>query len=189
MNDFSRKSLLAFLDYLGDKGMIKQATVSARKAAASAILGILDEEEASDVRKLDVDDLMQRFSNLQGAKFTPGSLQTYKSRFNSALDDFLRYRSDPLNFKPAISARAARSKPKVANKESGRASGTASAEVGGGASGKETASNGHAGIVCPIPLRPSVVIQIAGIPSDLSKSEANKICRLVSALAIDGDDD
>ena len=164
MNDYSRASLIQFLDYLAEKGMVKQATVSARKAASSAILGILDEQEAADLRSLNVDEIVVRFSNLQGAKFTPGSLQTYKSRFNSALDDFFRYREDPLNFKPALSARAARSKSKQTKDEKGASDVSASkGSYTGNSGGYAVSRNDHAGVVFPIPLRANVVVQIAGI--------------------------
>jgi site-specific recombinase XerD len=114
MTDQSRAALLEFLNYLSTKGLMNQTTVASRKASVNKVLGILDESEAADVSKLDIDDVMARFLNIAGAKYTPGSLNTYKVRVKSAIDDFLRYQKDPLNFKPGIQSvprRAERTQP------------------------------------------------------------------------------
>src|SRR5690349_3096805 len=95
----SRTDLLAFLDYLAAKGLMNPTTARSRKASANAILGILSEEEAADVTAINLDDVMTRFHNLQGANFTPDSMATYKSRTKSAIEDFIRYQQNPLGFK------------------------------------------------------------------------------------------
>ena len=101
-NKPSRAALLAFLDYLANKGLMNRTTASARKASAHKVLGILSDAEAEDISKLDLNEVVSRFHNLEGARYTPGSLNTYKSRTKAAIDDFLRYQKDPLNFKPSI---------------------------------------------------------------------------------------
>ena len=98
MANLSRTALLEFIDYLANKGLMNKTTASARKAAANRVLGILDDAEANDVSKIDLDEVMTRFHNLEGAKFTPDSLNTYKSRLKSAIEDFVRYQRDPLEF-------------------------------------------------------------------------------------------
>ena len=45
--DFSKQSFLDFLDYLANKGLVNKSTVSSRKAAANALLDILDDGEAA----------------------------------------------------------------------------------------------------------------------------------------------
>src|SRR6202035_2619484 len=100
MAKLSRAALLEFLDYLSNKGLMNRTTAASRKAAANKVLGILGEDEAADVSALDLDKVMSRFHNLEGANYTPESLNTYKSRLKSAIDDFLRYQKDPLNFRP-----------------------------------------------------------------------------------------
>ena len=99
--NLSREALLSFLDYLSKKGLMNKTTASARKAAVNKVLGILEDSEAADVSAIDVDDVMSRFHNLAGEQYTPESLTAYKSRVKSAIDDFLRYQKDPLNFKPS----------------------------------------------------------------------------------------
>ena len=98
----SREAFVAFLDYLADKGLMEKNTALSRKAAVSRVLGILHEDESSDVTAIDVDDLIARFGRLHGKDFTPQSLNTYKSRLRSALDDFRSYLANPLAFRPAL---------------------------------------------------------------------------------------
>src|ERR1041385_6868861 len=108
----TRKDLLDFLDWMSEKGLMAKNTVAARKAAATKVLGILNDDEAQDVTSLNLDDIMRRFTNLEGRGYTPGSLTTYQSRLRSALDDFKLYLDKPLNFRPGIQPRERR-KPAV----------------------------------------------------------------------------
>src|SRR5262245_8345659 len=110
-NDKSRAAFYRFLDYLREKGLMNGETARVRKASASAVLSILSEDEAKDVTGLNLADLMVRFNNLKGQKYTPGSLNTYQSRLKSALDDFEAYLANPLAFRPNTQARER--KPKV----------------------------------------------------------------------------
>ena len=87
-----------------DRGPVP-ARVAARKAAASKVLGVLEEEEARDVTAVDLDDVMTRFQNLEGKRYSPGSLNTYLSRVKSMVEDFKRFRANPLGFKPSVEAR------------------------------------------------------------------------------------
>jgi len=169
----SRSALLEFQDYLSKKGLMNRATAQARKAAVNKVLGILDENEAEDVSNLDLDKIMTRFLNLEGGKYTPGSLSIYKSRVKSAIEDFLRYQKDPLNFRPANQTSALRTdKPKP----------TAS-NVAPRNQPVVDAPPASVNII-PIPLRPDLTIKIQGLPFDLTPSEANKIANVIRAMAV-----
>jgi hypothetical protein len=179
MANLSRTALLEFIDYLANKGLMNKTTASARKAAANRVLGILDDAEANDVSKIDLDEVMTRFHNLEGAKFTPDSLNTYKSRLKSAIEDFVRYQRDPLNFRPTTQNTgrrlAERQKP-AGNAETSRKSvnpPVASAEA-------PPASVS----ILPIPIRPDLTIKIQGLPYDLTPQEALKIANVVRAMAV-----
>jgi len=176
-NERSRHNLLEFLDYLAQKGLMARATVAARKAAASRVLGILSDEEASDVTKLDLDEVMARFSNLEGRGFTPASLNTYLSRLKSAVDDFSAYIENPLGFRPSVHTREKRKPERKAD---------VSATVV-----PERQSGGEAHIVkpplsssiLPIPIRPDVTVFVQGLPYDLTESEATKVANVIRAMA------
>lgn len=178
----SRDDLLKFIDYLSSKGLIPGATASARKASANKVLSILGEEEAADILALDLDMVMHRFSNLNGQQYTPQSLNDYRSRLRSSVEDFRSYVENPLGFKPA-----GRSRTKAAD---GRASATpkkiSRAENSRPAIESEPSRPMPAATVhiLPIPLRADLVVQVAGLPFDLSAAEAKKIANIILAHAI-----
>lgn len=171
-----RRHLLEFLDYLADKGLMARTTVSARKAAVGKVLGILSDEEANDVTKLDLNDVMNRFNHLEGKSYTPGSLSTYLSRVKSAVDDFESYLDNPLGFRPSVQTRERR-------KPDGKGEGP-------------TTKVPHVGVervmpkaplsstVLPIPIRPDITVFVQGLPYDLTEAEAGKIANVIRAMVM-----
>jgi len=181
MQDFSAKGFLDFFDYLSRKGLMNKSTIAARKASSKAILAVLDDEETADLRKIDVDDAVTRFVHMKGEQFDPKSLTVYKSRFSNALADFLAYRADPLGFRPKAPRTRLRKKAPDQPKPHQSSPNTDTTV-------EKTSSIGHGPVglqetlVFPIPIRPDVTVQIAGIPSDLTSSEAKKITAVITAL-------
>ena len=176
----SREALSEFLDYLAQKGLMEQATARSRKAAASKILGILEEPEASDITSIDIDDLVSRFSRLHGRDYTPQSLTTYKSRLHSSIEDFKSYLINPLGFRPSTPNRE-RAKPstKEVKDNHGTKVDTAKADVP-----KPSSMGMAASTILPIPIRSDLTIFIQGLPFDLSEAEAKKISAVITAMAI-----
>lgn len=180
----SRDDLIRFLEYLGEKGLIARATASARRTAAAKVLAVLSEEEAQDVILVDLDRVMSRFDNLNPRQYTPESLQAYRSRLKTALEDFRSYCENPLNFRPSGQSRG-----KAKANGSGLKS-TKKTEVAG--TGQSAVSSTLAGPVVdlpgvhqlPIPLRQSLTVRIFGLPFDLTKQEAQKIANIVLAHAL-----
>ena len=131
---------------------------------------------------LDIEKLMGRFHNLAGAKYTPASLSNYKSRVKSAIDDFLRYQKDPMNFKPGVQAGARRQSERPRNSsvvpdlpgQRGEQKGRRDVE----------APPTHVNVL-PIPIRADLTIKIQGLPYDLTAQEANKIANVIKAMAIE----
>lgn len=182
----SRDALDQFLRYLGDKGLMAAATVGARRAAVSKVLGILDDDEARDVTVIDVDDLATRFSRLHGKNYTPESLTTYKSRLKSALFDFDAYLSNPLAFRPAGQSRSTKTGAKQAQKDSSE-SGSQKTQLATSENiieqSKPVAALMPNSNILPIPIRHDLIVYIQGLPYDLTESEARKIAGVVSAMA------
>lgn len=180
----SATAFLAFLDYLGQKGLIPTATASSRKATANKVLSILSEDEAKDVLSLDLEHLMQRFYNLNAQQYTPESLQTYKSRMKTALEDFRSYAENPLTFKPSGQSK---SKAK-ANGEKGQVVNSKPVQEQATPSTLQTppVHTSLPGIsVLPVPLRSDLTVQIAGLPFDLTPAEAKKIANIILAHAVE----
>jgi hypothetical protein len=176
-DDRSRQNLLSFLDYLGDKGLMAKATVSSRKAAAGKVLGILSEDEARDVTKLDLDDVMRRFHNLEGKAYTPGSLMTYQSRLRSALDDFRVYLDNPMSFRPSV-------QPRERRRSDGKKEVQSSESEAHQSRARENIAPPPTSSALSIPIRPDTTISIQGLPYDLTESEAGKIANVIRAMAM-----
>jgi hypothetical protein len=175
----TREAVLDFQDYQAAKGLLAKGTAGARKAALGKVLGILPAEEAEDVTKIDLDDVMLRFSNLQGRDYTPGSMTTYKSRVKAALEDFEAYLSNPLGFRPSVNRRdrPAKAEKPTTQKQSTVETHEAVAKVATPAF--DTAS------ILPIPIRADLVVRIQGLPFDMTTAEARKIANVVLAMATD----
>lgn len=177
----SAAALLTFLDFLGQKGLIPPATASSRKATANKVLSILSDDESQDVLSLDLDNLMQRFHNLNNQQYTPESLQTYKSRMKTALEDFRSYTENPLGFKPTGQGK---SKLKLATDKSGNGNQKTKSASDVASHSTPASSPAILGVsVLPIPLRADLTVQIAGLPFDLTPGEAKKIANIILAHA------
>jgi len=176
------EDLMNFLDYLSTKGLMKEQTVASRKAVANKVFEVLDDEDRSDVLAVNLDDVMSRFINKVGSNYSPGSLQTYKSRLSSTLEDFQSYRQNPMGFRPSIATRAAR-KPKPSNETSGPE--TSHTPV----APEErqhipTKSAMPAVDILPIPLRADLTVRVQGLPFDLTPLEAKKISSVIQAFVV-----
>lgn len=183
MNDKSLKSLIEFLDWTAEKGLMAKNTVNGRKAAVGAVLGVLAPEEASDVTEVDLDSAMARFVNLQGKKYNTSSLNVYKSRTNAAINDFRDWLSDPLAFKPHLAKSEKKPNGKAATKPKSSTSEKITREEAQ-SPGSGSASHQATANVFPIPIRENLVVRIHNLPFDLSTAEAEKIANVIKAMAM-----
>lgn len=193
--DYSLTGLNNFLDYALDKGLMKKETASGRKRASNQILEVLDEHELRDLRQVDLDAAARRFANLQGSKFKPSSLQVYVSRTKSAVQDFISYVDDPINFRSSVSTRASSGNGKFKKdikKQKDIGSSTNANQAAPPLSGDTSRQNENPGglggapgtLIFPVPIRSNLVVNISNIPSDLTEQEAAKIAAVIKALAI-----
>lgn len=183
----SVEAILEFQQYQADKGLLAKATAQSRKAALGKVLGILDADEAEDVTKLDLDEVMMRFSNLEGKSYKPKSLQVYKSRVLSAISDFESYLDNPLGFRPSVNQRSTKNKFKPSdNKTHGPSDQRPdqSREEARTPTNPSPSPSFDAAEILPIPIRPGLVIRVQGIPFDLQMSEAKKIANVIIAMSI-----
>lgn len=180
--EYSLDELIGFLDYLADKGLVNKNTIVSRKAACNKMLAILDAGESADLRGIDLDLVATRFGHLKGKAYTAQSLQVYKSRVGTALADFFRYKENPANFK--VGGASAKGSPKVKPKPKGAAKNTSpQTEMIAARTVHFSGTNVSASTInFPVPLRSNCVVQINGLPVDLTKAEAAKIAAVVSAM-------
>lgn len=179
----SRDDFIRFLEYLGDKGMVPQATASARRTAAFKVLSVLSDDEAQDIIGLDIDHVMSRFDNLNPRQYTPESLQSYRSRLKTALEDFRAYSENPVSFKPNGKARQRPKQGSVVPATSSKKSqAVLHATQSSGFSNSPAVDLPNVSQL-PIQLRQSLIVRIFGLPFDLTKQEAQKIANIVLAHA------
>ncbi len=185
---YSADDLENYLAWIGSKNLMNKDTLSARKVASSKVLAVLDQAERQDLRQLDRSQVFARFQNASNNAYNPASLNVYRSRFNSALDDFLAHHADRSSYKAAGPRAKGGEAPAKAPKAAGkldrqqRVPSTGPATVHSSNSFAPT-SVGE-GLTLPIPLRPGVIVKIFGLPQDLTTAEAKKVCAVVTAYAV-----
>ncbi|ABF51997.1 hypothetical protein Sala_0274 [Sphingopyxis alaskensis RB2256] len=179
----SRDDFIRFLDYLGEKGLIARATASARRTAVAKVLAVLSDDEAEDVTNLDIDHVMGRFDNLNPHQYTPDSLQTYRSRLKTALEDFRSYSENPVSFRPSGQSRMRQK----ANGNNAKPQKSKAPTTQTSASPPTTSSLPMVDLPnvnqLPVQLRQNLTVRIFGLPFDLTMQEAQKIANIVLAHA------
>jgi hypothetical protein len=175
MSDYSVQALIDFFDYASSKGLLNKSTASAKRIAVERIFEVAEDAERSDVSQVDLTSLMHRFMNLSGSGFKPDSLATYQSRVRSGIDEFLAWKANPMGFKP--------SKRSSGSKVARSSSKTEGVPDVSGASRIQLASSVVNMNALPIPLRSDLTVVIQGLPFDLTLAEANKVAKVVMAMA------
>ena len=174
--DNRKYSEAAFLDFLRQgtvAGVIRPDTARARKRAAEQLLVQLRSHERLDLRQLDVDDLCSRFHKLQGSTIRPETLQIYNERLKAGLRDFFSWMEDPSNFS-SIEGDASEVQLVAARDTPGQAQAREELVLNPPRSPHE---------IFPVPIREDLVVYIQNIPLDLTLQEADRIARVINALA------
>lgn len=182
----SHIEFLEFLDWLGAKGLLPTNTAHARKAVANKVLEALDPSELVDVTALDIDQVMLRFTHKFGKRYTPESLRTYRSRFETSISDFSAYCENPVGFK--LSGRT-RSSLQSGEKAEGDIVKKPTAKKRPASSLKPSAESMDVprtspSSVVPIQIRENLTISVGPIPFDFSASEAKRVANVILALAV-----
>jgi len=179
VSDYSKSALLAFLREAAVSGHMSPAAARSRRNAAERLFEQLTEPEAADLRQVDVAVLASRAREQDSDRLRPEVVELYAGRLRAALDDFFRFREAPDRF--------------LAAKRS--AQGGAQVERGAPRSEEERAleqlrlaSTHYRPDILPIALAPDRVVYLHQLPTDLSTAEAQRIARVVMALAIDAQD-
>lgn len=175
---YGLSDLMEFLSHLEKKALIPQNTASARRASCNKFFSILEDAEQSDLRNVDVEQTAIRFNNLNAMRYKPQTLNDYKSRATTALNDFLRFKDDPGGFQAGPGRTRAKPTSNI---------GSAAATVGRSSSPPERPQAPHENprppsVDVPVPLRSNCIVHLTGIPIDLKPSEAKKIAAVIAAM-------
>ncbi|HEX4081635.1 MAG TPA: hypothetical protein VHX40_01635 [Acidimicrobiales bacterium] len=180
--------LVQFLTFAGKKGLMAVRTAEAYKSAATRILEIDGEDWLNtDLRSIDVDMQVERFVRLHGTNVKLDTLHTYKSRFKSAVTEYLRYVNDPMSYREPTSQRSekVRKAPRAEPKRQGTESSVSVSPRGADGSSAAQFEDRPNLVKYPFPLRSGQMAYFE-LPRDLSRAEAQRMAAFVASLAIDG---
>lgn len=177
-NEYSSDEFFQFIDFIGKKSLIKSATVRNWRNAATQLFTVLEREELADLREIDVDLLVERFSNKR-RDVTGASLKTYKGRYKSAINEFFSWVKNRVDYQPSIASRnrGAGGAPKIKKKNESNDKSKKTPEL--------LSRNNNAHVDFPIPIRSGHIVTIVNLPHDLTKEEAEKISAVIKALGFD----
>jgi hypothetical protein len=189
MDAMTKGELVKFVGMMTTKGWVNPNTGAGYKSALSKILADVPAEE--DVRKIDVRTQVLRYNNLHQGELNPASLKQYEKRITQVIGHFVRYKTDPTNFKAPQrglpnSGKAESEKPKPKAKKSAARKTTpppppppANPEAPPKpATGSATETN----LVLPFPLRSDYLAQVV-IPRNMTMDEAERLCSFIKSLA------
>jgi hypothetical protein len=178
--DYSVGELLEFLNHAADRGLMPAATARALAVACRNVFGILNSEEGADLRRVDLPNVIKRFTNKRAKEFNPSSLKEYARRAQRAVELFVKWRADPASFsvKTRTTRTPARKKERT---ESAEKLAPLEREHDGNAS---PALVGSFAYQSSFPIRPGTVVTISNIPIDLSKVEADRLAAFIKMLAV-----
>ena len=89
--NYSTQAFFDFLYELPSLGLINEATARNLKNSALLLLSVTKIHSDDDVRDLDVEDLIEKYIATQSTKPGESSIQSYQSRFKSAVNKFEEY--------------------------------------------------------------------------------------------------
>ena len=188
--------LSAFLLRLGERGEINQNTAANLRRAAEKVLGIEDPSSV-DIRNLDVDEILDRFENLNRLSYTDTSLQTYRSRFRLGVELYQRFLAADPAWKSLIKRDTQRTGGGRTAKKGGKGGEkqpspwpdhTPLVSLVTGPSRSRTVASEATEHELPrlvtydVPLRPDLLIRL-NLPVDLTLADAERLCAFVRSLA------
>ena len=178
----SAADLCSFMDFAAAKGMMPRATAMARRTAVKEVLATTegDDWESIDVIDMDVEVILDRFETIasRSHRFKPQSLTTYKSRFRSAIQDFVAYRSNPGGWRPQRRSRT--SAPSTSTSPPGprerKPTRTSSVDT--------SPASGSTWETYRFPVRPGMMATL-NLPTDLRAAEVARLTLFLQILPMD----
>jgi hypothetical protein len=181
--DFTVSAFFKFLDYLSDKNLIKFHTVRGWRSAASKLMENLSEGEELDVRTIDLDLAAHRTAN-RGSAVTPDSLKTYQKRVAIAINEFIKWRSDPASYKPRGLNGQYRTKTNGEREVRKEQAKTTTTPTHPTERHQKDVVLPSSGLTLSYPLRVDFLAQVV-IPRDLNTIEAKRLGAFLLTIAVD----
>jgi hypothetical protein len=180
--EYGADAVLDFLAHAGERGMLPGATASALAVACRTVFGVLEADEAADLRRVDLDTLVKRFTNKRARDFNPSSLKEYGRRVRRAWDLFTAWKEDPANFAPKTRSTNITRGAKRAQRPASETLGVTIAPTAGSPSTVPAVSAFEDAFASSFPIRRGRVVTISNLPTDLTREEAERLAAFVTLL-------
>jgi len=92
--------LIKFLNFAKKSGYVVATTGDNRIRIAKEVLTTVPNIDTTDVTKLNIEDLFNRYATLMASRLPATTLQGNKSHFKSSIREFSTYLADPVHYKP-----------------------------------------------------------------------------------------
>jgi hypothetical protein len=177
------RGLLAFMDFMIDKGYGSSGAISPWKSAAKQVFSTVEGEdfEGLDVRTFDIDEYMERFQNRSIGKYSAESLRAYRQRFRKAVEAYRSYLADP-NWRPALRRTP---RPKKAEEQPTERSKPLGVVAKNPEAPLSAASPSAALIAYPFPLENGQMAQLHLPAQGLDRADAERLTHFIRALVFD----
>lgn len=179
---YTAERLLAFLRAAPEQGVLNPAVARSRVNACDQLFTVLTDDERADIRRIDVDRLAGRLHKLEGSTVRTEVVELYRGRVHEALVDYLAWLANPRTF-ATISGHALRRDARAVVQEGTSAEETRALED------IALATSNRRKDYLSIPLRDGVTVYVTSLPLDLDRGEAERIARVVRAMAEPGNGD
>lgn len=187
MGDGKAKNVIEYLDNLVDKGKATRGAISPLKITFIKVLQTIDGDnwEETSVRAINVEDYMERFSNLTMGKYATDSLTVYKSRLNKVVAWYKQFLDSP-GWTPDVQKRNRTTKIKADSNMTADlitskrplAASLANSDL------QSSIANAANRVLYPYPLINGQLIHIS-LPLKFSKQDAKRIAAFIESIAID----
>ncbi|EOV0052956.1 hypothetical protein ACOIYL_004458 [Vibrio parahaemolyticus] len=161
--DYSVDNYKNFIDHV-EKNKIAEGSKLANWKSVLNVLSVLTAEEAKDITKFEIQELLEMFKARKtesGKEPSAGSLGTYKSRLNRGISEFKKY------VKNASKSQTNDMVEKTETNHEDKAS---------------VMQDKVETYTLPFPLRAGVMVKISDLPTNLTAEEAERIASMVKAL-------
>ena len=175
MNDemFSFSEFEKFLNDLPNLGLVNEATARNLRDASTRLLATHEAGFDEDVRDLDIDVVVNQYSETSGVEVSNASLQSYKSRLSSAIKKFIDYQKDVFGDDDQAEVTNTFKKKRNQKKTSTSSMGAMPSEV-----------NDIKTFDLPIPIRDGLILTVGKMPLDLTNDEAERIATIIKSFAV-----
>lgn len=179
---YSKGALLRFIDIAAEKGFVTANVAKNWRGAAAKLLNDLSAAEEADIRTVDFGIAARKVANREPGALSPGSLQSYKSRAATAVEEFVNWTDNPTTYKPR-GHNGKSSKKQTSDRAARQDQPSGSNAASSPPTGREI-SMSAGGLPYPYPLRSDFLAQVV-VPRDLTVEEAKRLGAFLLTIAVD----